>query len=112
MSSSVRGAKEADQCRHHSLPAQRSIQDVAEQLRTLDDELTVNLPHRIANGRHERRGIARGADVQRHTRLVVLGEQKVDRWRRVVLQGADVDRIRDDANDDLRLIGLVPHSLT
>ena len=53
------GAKEADECGHHPLPAQRSIQNIAEQLRTLDGKLAVDLPHGVANRRHERHGIAR-----------------------------------------------------
>ena len=47
------GAKEADECRHHPLPAERSIENIAEQLRTLEGKLAVDLPtaSRIAGTR-------------------------------------------------------------
>ena len=98
------GAKEADECGHHPLPAQRSIQNIAEQLRTLDGKLAVDLPHGFANRRHERHGVARGAHVQRDARLVVLRQQQVVGRRPLALQRGGVDRIGDDADDDLQLV--------
>ena len=47
------GAEEADEDGHRSLPAQGSIEHITEQLGPLDGDLAIDLPHGIANRRHE-----------------------------------------------------------
>ena len=101
------GTKEADERRHHPLPTQSSIQNIAEQLRALDNKLAIDLPHGFANRRHERHGVARGAHVQRDARLIVLRQQQIIGRRPLALHSSRVDHIGNDANDDLQLAAFV-----
>jgi hypothetical protein len=86
------------------------IEHVAQQLRTLDDELAVDLPDDLANRRHERHRIGRSSHVQRDARLIVLREEDIEEWRGVALQRADIDGIRHHA-DHMEWIGAAPERL-
>jgi len=72
------GAEKTDECGRQPLSGQSPIEDIAQELRTLDGNLSIDLPHDVANRRNEQRRVARSADVQGDTRLIVLRQRQIE----------------------------------